>query len=55
MRNFAKAAGIPATTGLTTTTAKDGKLTATIEVDGKPFIVSPQMLEQNFNELLAVI
>lgn len=40
MRKFAKAAGIPATAGLTATTVKDGKLTANLEVDGKPFIVS---------------
>ncbi len=40
MRAFAKAAGIPAEPGFTTTTVKDGKLTATLEVDGKPFIVS---------------
>ncbi len=40
MRAFAKAAGIPASPGFTTTTVKDGRLTATLEVDGKPFIVS---------------
>ena len=40
MRKFTKAAGIPAQAGFTTTTVKEGKLTATLEVDGKPFIVS---------------
>lgn len=40
MRKFTKAAGIPAQSGFTTTTVKDGKLTATLDVDGKPFIVS---------------
>ena len=40
MRGFTKPVGIPAQEGLTTTVVKDGKLTATLTVDGKPFIVS---------------
>ncbi len=43
MREFTKKAGIPVnenTNVLTTTTVKEGKLTATLTVDGKPFIVS---------------
>lgn len=38
MRNFAKGAGIPAQPGFTTTDVKDGKLTATLKVDGVNFI-----------------
>ena len=40
MRNFTKAAGIPAQSGFTTTTVKDGKLTATLDVEGKQYIVA---------------
>lgn len=43
MREFTKKIGIPVnenTNVLTTTDVKDGKLTATLTVDGKPFIVS---------------
>lgn len=40
MREFTKKIGIPAQEGMTTTTVEDGKLTATLTVDGKPFIVS---------------
>lgn len=43
MREFTKKIGIPVsenTNVLTTTEVKDGKLTATLTVDGKPFIVS---------------
>ena len=40
MRNFTKAAGISAQAGFTTTTVKDGKLNATLDVDGETFIVS---------------
>ena len=39
MRKFTREAGIPAQEGFTTTTVKDGKLTAELTVDGKPFIV----------------
>jgi len=38
MREFTKKAGIPAQTGNTTTTVKDGKLTALLSVDGVPLI-----------------
>lgn len=38
MRKFTKAAGIPAEPGFTTTTVKDGKLTAELKVDGNKFI-----------------
>ncbi|NIP37970.1 MAG: acetoacetate decarboxylase family protein [Candidatus Dadabacteria bacterium] len=40
MRAFTKKVGIPAQQGLTTTTVKDGKLTATLHIDGKPVITS---------------
>lgn len=40
MRDFTKAAGVPAQEGNTTTTVKDGKLTATLTVDGKTLIQS---------------
>ncbi len=48
MRKFTKAAGIPATPGFTTTTVKDGKLTATLEVDGKRFITSTADVGEDF-------
>jgi len=48
MRKFTKAAGIPAQEGFTTTSVKDGKLTATLEVDGKPFIVSTANVGSEF-------
>lgn len=38
MREYTKKIGIPAQEGMTTTTVKDGKLTAVLTVDGKPFI-----------------
>jgi len=38
MREYTKKIGIPAREGMTTTTVKDGKLTAVLTVDGKPFI-----------------
>ncbi|MGH7884812.1 MAG: acetoacetate decarboxylase family protein [Thermodesulfobacteriota bacterium] len=38
MREFTKKIGIPAQEGFTTTTVKDGKLTAVLKVDEKPFI-----------------
>ena len=38
VREFTKKAGIPAQIGNTTTTVKDGKLTALLTVDGVPFI-----------------
>jgi len=40
MREFTKPVGIPAQPGFTKTTVKDGKLTAELSVDGKPYIVS---------------
>ena len=40
MRNFTKKIGIPVQEGMTVTEVKDGKLTATLTVDGKPFIVA---------------
>lgn len=40
MRNFVKPAGIPAQKGNTTTVVEDGKLTATLTVDGKTLIES---------------
>ncbi len=40
MREFTSGAGIPAQEGHTTTTVKDGKLTATLKVDGKTLIES---------------
>ncbi len=43
MREYTKKIGVPVdenTNVLTTTEVKDGKLTATLTVDGKPFIVS---------------
>lgn len=40
MRKFTKPAGIPAQEGNTTTVVKDGKLTATLTVDGKTLIES---------------
>ena len=40
MRDFTKKIGIPAQEGVTVTEVKDGKLTATLTVDGKPFIVA---------------
>lgn len=48
MRKFTKAAGIPAQSGFTTTTVKDGKLTATLDVGGKPFIVSTADVGSDF-------
>lgn len=38
MREYTKKIGVPAQEGMTTTTVEDGKLTATLTVDGKPFI-----------------
>ncbi len=38
MREYVKKIGIPAEEGMTTTTVKDGKLTAVLTVDGKPLI-----------------
>jgi len=38
MRDYTKTIGIPAQEGMTTTTVKDGKLTAVLTVGGKPFI-----------------
>jgi acetoacetate decarboxylase len=38
MREYTKKIGIPAQEGMTTTTVKDGKLTAVLTVGGKPFI-----------------
>jgi len=38
MREYTKAMGAPAEEGMTTTMVKDGKLTATLTVDGKPLI-----------------
>lgn len=38
MREYAKLIGIPAEEGMTTTTVKDGKLTATLTVGGQKFI-----------------
>lgn len=38
MREYVKKIGIPAQVGMTTTTVKDGKLTAVLTVDGKPLI-----------------
>ena len=40
MRDYTKKIGIPAQEGMTVTEVKDGKLTATLTVDGKPMIVS---------------
>ena len=40
MREYTKKIGIPAVEGMTVTEVKDGKLTATLTVDGKPMIVS---------------
>lgn len=40
MRAFTKKVGIPAKQGYTTTTVENGKLTATLSIDGKPMIVS---------------
>jgi len=40
MRDFTKKVGIPAMEGYTTTTVENGKLTATLTIDGKPMIVS---------------
>jgi hypothetical protein len=40
MRSFTSKVGIPAQEGMTTTVVKDGKLTATLMIDGKPMIVS---------------
>jgi hypothetical protein len=40
MREFTKNIGIPAQEGMTVTEVKNGKLTATLTVDGKPFIVA---------------
>lgn len=40
MREYTKKVGIPAVEGMTVTEVKDGKLTATLTVDGKPVIVS---------------
>lgn len=38
MRDYTKRIGIPAEEGMTTTTVKDGKLTAVLIVGGQPFI-----------------
>ncbi len=38
MREYTKKIGVPAQEGMTTTTVKDGKLTAVLTVDGKPLI-----------------
>ncbi|HVY56069.1 MAG TPA: acetoacetate decarboxylase family protein, partial [Thermodesulfobacteriota bacterium] len=38
MREYTKKIGIPAEEGMTTTTVKDGKLTAVLTVEGKPLI-----------------
>jgi len=40
MRDYTKKIGIPAQEGMTVTEIKDGKLTATLTVDGKPFIIA---------------
>ena len=48
MRKFTKAAGIPAQAGFTTATVKDGKLTATLEVDGVRFIESTADVGSDF-------
>jgi len=40
MRKFTKKIGIPVKKGRTTTVVKNGKLTATLTVKGKPFIVA---------------
>ena len=40
MRAFTKKIGIPAQEGYTTTKVENGKLTATLTIDGKPVIVS---------------
>ena len=40
MRDYTKKIGIPAQEGMTVTEVKDGKLTATLTVDGKPFIIA---------------
>ena len=48
MRAFTKPAGIPAETGFTTTTVKDGKLTATLEVDGVKFMESTADVGSDF-------
>lgn len=40
MREFTKKIGIPAKDGMTTTVVENGKLTATLSIDGKPMIVS---------------
>ena len=40
MRSFTKKIGIPAMEGMTTTVVENGKLTATLTIDGKPMIVS---------------
>jgi len=40
MRSFTKKVGIPAMEGMTTTVVENGKLTATLSIDGKPVIVS---------------
>lgn len=52
MREFTKAAGIPAQDGFTTTVVKDGKLTATLKVDGKPFIVSTADVGSEFEGVI---
>jgi acetoacetate decarboxylase len=48
MRTFTKAAGIPAEVGFTTTTVKDGKLTANLQVDGTAFIESTADVGSDF-------
>ena len=40
MRKFTKQVGIPVQKGMTSTVVKNGKLTATLKVKGKPFIVA---------------
>lgn len=40
MRDYTKKIGIPAQEGMTVTEVKDGKLTAILTVEGKPFIIS---------------
>ncbi len=52
MREYTKAIGIPAQDGFTTTVVKDGKLTATLTVDGKPFIVSTADVGSKFEGVI---
>lgn len=48
MRTFTKATGIPAEAGFTTTTVKDGKLRAELQVDGVTFIESTADVGSDF-------